>query len=312
VPIQQAPIGRLASPALVSAVSNAGGLGMVGAVGLGLTALSERLERVRALTEAPFGVNFIVAPVFRRSLDPACVRLAAESARLVEFFYGEPEPALVETIHAGGALACWQVGSPEEAVAAVAAGCDLIVAQGIEAGGHVRGRTGLFPLLDAVLDVVEVPVIAAGGIGGGRALAAALAAGAAGARVGTRFIAAAEAEAHPVYVEALIGARAEDSVYTEAFSGNWPDAPHRVLRSCLAAAEAFAGEVVGQQPGPDGATVPVARFASVVAGRGTTGAVEAMSLFAGESVGGVKGVQPAAEILLEIAQDAEERLRRWT
>src|SRR5207249_7549168 len=132
--------------------------------------------------------------------------------------WAPPDRGLLELLHRGGALVACQVGSREEAVAAAEAGCDFIVAQGIEAGGHVRGTIGLLALLGEVLDAVDVPVLAAGGIGTGRAVAAALAAGASGVRVGTRFVAAEESNAHPVYVEALIGARARDTVYTTAFS----------------------------------------------------------------------------------------------
>jgi enoyl-[acyl-carrier protein] reductase II len=98
-------------------------------------------------------------------------------------------------------MAFWQVGSRQEAVAAAQAGCDLVVAQGIRAGGHVRGTVGTFPLLEEVLEAVDVPVLAAGGIGTARAMAAALIAGADGVRVGTRFVATPEAGAHPEYVE---------------------------------------------------------------------------------------------------------------
>src|SRR4029079_17846263 len=118
-----------------------------------------------------------------------CVEVAAAKARVVEFFYGDPDASLVRLAHRGGALVRWQIGSCEEARAAVAAGCDFIVAQGVEAGGHVRGRIGLLPLLDEVLTVAPVPVVAAGGIGTARGMAAALAAGAAAVRVGTRFVA---------------------------------------------------------------------------------------------------------------------------
>jgi NAD(P)H-dependent flavin oxidoreductase YrpB (nitropropane dioxygenase family) len=211
----------------------------------------------------------------------------------------------VDLVHQGGALVSWQVGSREEAVAAADAGCDLIVAQGIAAGGHVRGTIGLQALLDEVLGVVDVPVLAAGGIGTGRAMAAALTAGASGVRVGTRFVAAAEADAHPVYVDQLIAARAEDTVYTEAFSTNWPNAPHRTLRSCIAAAESFEGEFVGQTTDLFGASENVRRFDSSAVNRATTGRIEAMSLWAGESVGAVHRVQPAAEILRELVSEAE-------
>jgi NAD(P)H-dependent flavin oxidoreductase YrpB (nitropropane dioxygenase family) len=210
-----------------------------------------------------------------------------------------------------GALACWQVGSRDEAVAAAEAGCDLIVVQGIEAGGHVRGRIGLLPLLGEVLGEVDVPVLAAGGIGTPRAMAAALAAGADGVRVGTRFVAAEEAGAHPDYLAALIAARAEDTAYTTAFHVGWPDAPHRVLRSSIAAAEAFVGEVVGEGRRADGTRMPIRRFGSTVADRQVTGQVSAMSLWAGESVGAVTRLQPAAEILRELAEGAEALLRRW-
>lgn len=131
---------------------------------------------------------------------------------MIDFFWGDPDPELVKIAHDGGALVGWQVGSVAEAVAAEHAVCDFIIAQGIGAGGHPHGMLGLLPLLSAVLDEVAIPVLAAGGIGNARALAAVLAAGAAGARRSTRFVAAQEPSAHPVYVDALIRARAEDAV----------------------------------------------------------------------------------------------------
>ena len=319
-PVQQAGMGAVAPPELAAAVSEAGGLGMLGTARAGLSpaTLAPLLDRVRALTAKPFGVNFLVPPVHlnggpnRPPLDLRCVEMAARAARLVEFFYGAPERRLVDMAHAGGALACWQVGSRAEAVAAAEAGCDLIVAQGVEAGGHVRGTTGLLPLLAEVLDAVgDVPVLAAGGIGTARAVAGALAAGADGVRVGTRFVAAREANSHPEYVAALVAARgAEDTVYTGAFHVGWPDAPHRVLRSCIEAAETFAGDVVGEADRLDGTRTPIARFATGVADASATGAIGAMPLWAGQSVGGVTRLQPAAEIVRELAEGAEALLRR--
>jgi NAD(P)H-dependent flavin oxidoreductase YrpB (nitropropane dioxygenase family) len=315
VPIQQAGMGAVAPPELAAAVSEAGGLGMLGTARSGahtVAALGALLDKVHALTTRPFGVNFIVTPRNLASTEPECFTLAARAARVVEFFYGWPEPTLVETVHRHGALVSWQVGSREEALAAAEAGCDLVVAQGVEAGGHVRGTIGLLALLDEVLEAVEMPVLAAGGIGSGRAMAAALAAGASGVRVGTRFVAAEEANAHPAYVEQLIAARAADTVYTEAFSVGWPDAPHRVLRSCIANAAAFPSEEIGECPSLDGTQETITRFQCLAVDRGTTGAIEAMSLWAGESVGGVKRVQPAAEIVRELAGEAEALLRRWS
>ena len=144
-------------------------------------------------------------------------------------------------------------------------------------------------------------------------MAAALAAGADGVRVGTRFLAAEEAGVHPIWAQALIAAQAQDTVYLEAFSPSWPNDPqaHRILRSCVEAAQAFQGEVVGETLSLDGNAGADRRFTGV-ADRTTSGAIEAMWLAAGKSVGGVKRVQPAAEIVLELAEDAERLLGRWT
>src|SRR3989442_407713 len=127
---------------------------------------------------------------------------------------------------AAGAIVSCQLCSAAEAAAAERAGCGLIVAQGTEAGGRVRGKIGLVALLGEVLPSVKVPVVAAGGIGTGRAMAAAVAAGASAVRVGTRFVAAEEAGAHPPYVGKLIAGAAEDHMLTEAVSADLPHAAH--------------------------------------------------------------------------------------
>jgi NAD(P)H-dependent flavin oxidoreductase YrpB (nitropropane dioxygenase family) len=304
VPVQQAGMGGVATADLTTAVARAGGLGMLGGAGLPATFLAEVLDHLPEQTGGAVGVNFLMP-----FLDRQCVEVAAAKARVVEFFYGDPDPTLVQLVHAGGALACWQVGSVDEARAAADAGCDLIAAQGVEAGGHVRGRIGLLVLLGQVLAAVDVPVIAAGGIGTPGAMAAALAAGAAAVRVGTLFVAAEESAAHPLYKEALIAARAEDTVLTRAFSVMWPDAPHRVLRSCVEAAAALPEGLVGRTV-VGGVEVPLPRFAVPSPTRETTGKVEAMPLYAGESVGAVKAVRPAGEILRELVDGALALLRR--
>ena len=313
VPIQQAGMGRVSPPELAAAVSEAGGLGTVAARQAGVVdpaTLAQLMAEVRARTAQPFGINFLPSR-HARPLLAECVEVAANAARVVEFFYSEPDAELVRIAHDGGALACWQIGSREEALAAVEAGCDFIIAQGVEAGGHVRGTIGLLVLLGEVLEAVQVPVLAAGTIGSGRAMAAALAAGADGVRVGSRFVAAEEAGAHPRYVEALLGARAEDTVCTEVFDVGWPDAPVRVLRACISAAEAFKGEIVGEVVNRDGTVVAIPNFVAGCADRRTRGAIEAMCAPAGESVSGVKDVQSAGEIVRELADEAERLLRRW-
>jgi NAD(P)H-dependent flavin oxidoreductase YrpB (nitropropane dioxygenase family) len=311
IPIQQAGIGDLATPRLAAAVANAGGLGTVCLYGESPAMIASVLDNLRQQTSGVFGVNFIMYFV-DPTLAHESVATAAARADVVEFFYSDPDPALVETVHEAGAKACWQVGSRAEAIAAVNAGCDFIIVQGIEAGGHVRGRISLLALLNQVLDVVEVPVLAAGGIGTGRTMAAALAAGASGVRVGTRFVCAEEAEAHPEYVKALIAAEANDTIYTDAFSNGWPDAPHRVLRNSLMAAEAFQGDYVGEmQPLYGDSPYPLRHFQPHTITKRVTGTIEAMPHWAGESVDGVKELQTAAEIIHELADDCEKYLRQW-
>jgi len=306
LPIQLAAMGGgVTTTELIAAVSGAAGLGMLQRGDA--RSLGERLDELADANAVPCGVNFV--PPLGQD-DEGDIELAASRTRLVEFFYADPDPRLVERVHAGGALACWQVGSGEEAKRAVDSGCDVIVAQGIEAGGHIRGATALLPLLATVLDAVTVPVVAAGGIASGRSMAAALAAGAAAVRVGTRFLATPEAGAHPDYVAALLAAGDDATVVTSAFSVGWPNAPHRGLRSALAAAEAFEGDVVGVVT-TDGREQPLPRLAALTPSRQVSGTVTAMAMYAGEGVSQVTAVIPAAQVVTELAQEAARLLAAW-
>jgi NAD(P)H-dependent flavin oxidoreductase YrpB (nitropropane dioxygenase family) len=286
-PLQQAGMGGVASPELAVAVSAAGGLGMLSGT-VGAATLAGHLDQVPA--NLPVGVNFLVPFLDHDALDHAATRTS-----LVEFFWGEPSPELVAAAHGGGARAAWQIGSVSEALTARDAGCDVLVVQGVEAGGHVRGTVGLFPLLEEVRHLVDVPLVAAGGIGTGRAMATALSAGADAVRIGTRFVAARESHAHPVYVEALIASRAEDTTLTTAFGDGWPDAPHRVLQSCLEAGDArgAAQSWTPNWPTIDCDTAP-----------------EARALYAGQSVGAVHARQAASEIVAELVTGARAHLAR--
>jgi nitronate monooxygenase len=299
LPIQLAPMGSVSATAtLPLAVARAGGHGMYPGLGVPPAALGPVLD---ALDQGPraVGVNFVVPVMDRGSLE-----LAADRAPYVDFFLADPDPALVAVAHAGGAVCGWQVETAEEARAAEAAGCDLVIAKAWESGGRkrVEGAT-LLPLLDAVLDAVSVPVIAAGGIASARGVTAALAAGAHGVRAGTRFIAAAESDAHPAWVQAVIEARAEDAVVSTLFNVGLPEpGPHRVLRSSIAAAEALADDDEAGIVCLAGAEIPVPRFAAVPPTRDSTGAIEAMPFYAGQSAGAVRAIQPAAEIAAELAR----------
>jgi len=302
-PIQVASMPGVSTVELVVAVANAGAVGMLGTPTWSPELLDAELARIAKATSGVFGVNFLVP-----FLDPNCVAVAARRARIVEFFYGEPQRALVDEAHAHGALVSWQVGSQGEALAAESAGCDFIVAQGTEAGGHVRGQTSLLPLLSAVLDTVRIPVLAAGGLATARDLAAVLACGAAGARMGTRFVACSESGAHPDYVKALLAANAEDTCLTEVFSEIWPNAPHRVLCSAVAAAQATKDAIVGETL-HGGVATPIPRFSPFVPTAGTTGNIGAMALYAGESVTHVRSVEPAAAIIAKLVSGVERNRR---
>lgn len=292
-PIQLAGMLGVNTIELAAAVSNAGGLGMISGTHMNSTYLSDTIENLKKETSL-LGINFLMP-----FLDLDSVKTAASKAKVVEFFYGEPDSQLIELVHEQGALACWQIGSKEEALQAQTDGCDLIVAQGMQAGGHVRGNTKLMPLLSEVLDSVYIPVIAAGGIGTSEQVVDLLSAGASAVRVGTRFVAAKESGAHPKYVQAIINAGAEDTVLTETFSVGWPHAHHRVLQSCVDEVNSFEGEVVGERA-LAGVKKPVPKGSIALPTKDTTGEIEAMALYAGESVGAVKEIQSAADIMNEL------------
>jgi nitronate monooxygenase len=297
LPIQLAPMGSVSvTPALPLAVAAAGGHAVYPTLAMPPAALAPALDGLAAGTSA-FGLNFLV-PL----MVPESVELAAERAPYVDFFLGEPDPALVARVHDGGGVCGWQVESAEEARAAAAAGCDVVVAKGWESGGRKRLEgPALLPLLDAVLGAVEVPVVAAGGIATARGVAAALAAGADGVRVGTAFIATTESDAHPAWQRAIVEAAADEAVVSMAYNAGMPvPGPHRVLRRSIEAAEALPGDDAGVVR-MGGMEVPVARFAPMPPTRDSTGAIDAMPFYAGQSAGAVTAIRPAGEVVRELA-----------
>ncbi|SBS31657.1 Nitronate monooxygenase [Marinomonas spartinae] len=303
VPIQQSPMGKgTSTPSLASAVANAGGLGMLSLTGYSGEVIEKIVQDTYALTSKKVGANFLLY----QPIDIETVEVAARLLDVVDFFWARPDKKLVDVAKKAGAIASWQVGSLEEALLAEEAGCDFITVQSIEAGGHVRGTIDIFTLLDQVIGAVNIPVLAGGGVGSGESLAAVLAAGAAGVRCGTRFLAAYETEAHPDYVEALIHANATDTVYTDKFSIGWPDAPHRVLRSSLESVMAFEGDYVGTSCDPiTGEIRNIPKYAAVELHKGISGNISAMPHWAGQTVECIKKRQSVSEIIHEIIDDAQ-------
>jgi nitronate monooxygenase len=304
VPIQQAPMGAVSTPELAVAVADAGGVGTVSALGVPTETFVRRLDRLRERTGGVLAANFVT-----EDLDERAVAAAAERVRLVDFFWADPSPRRVALVHDAGALVNWQAGSVEEARAAVDAGCDVVTVQGVEAGGHVRGSTPLLDLLRETLDAVHVPVLAAGGIADGRSLADVMAAGAAGARIGTRFIATPESGAHPAYKRAVVEADGDSTVVTDAFA----DCPlcatsptPRVLRVAVERAAELTDEVVGTAA-IGGTRIPVARGSGFPPIAGVEGRVEAMAMYAGTGLGAVTCIRPAADVVAELAAELARR-----
>ncbi len=207
LPIIQGAIGYATCPPLAAAVSEAGGLGTLALTGRGPNSVQRLLRDTQALTRRPFVANFILAYDVAAEIEAAL----EAGAPVVSLFWGDAAP-FASRIHEAGARLLVTAGSVDEARRAVDAGADALVAQGWEAGGHVRGTLSTLALVPAVVDAVApVPVIAAGGIADGRGVAAALALGAQAVWVGTAFLAAREADVHPVYREAVLGAEAKDT-----------------------------------------------------------------------------------------------------
>ena len=306
--------GGLAGADLAAAVSNAGGLGVLGMGGLPAPAIREQVRAVRALTDKPFGVNLIMPLMDEQQVD-ACLE---ERVPLLIFFWGDPAP-YVDRAHAAGTKVMVQAGSVAEAAAAAAAGVDAIMVQGVEAGGHVRGTTALSVLLPATVDAVRpLPVVAAGGIADGRGLVAALDLGAQGVSLGTRFLCSDEARAARGYKERVAAASAEDTFYTKLFDLEWPDAAHRVLRNTVVEQwEAAGSPVSGQRPGEGdvvgkmpvaGQFVEMTRYGVFMPMEGFEGDLEDQVLYCGQSCGLIDDIKPAAAIIADLRRGAEEVL----
>ncbi len=296
VPVMQAPVGPAATPELAAAVSEAGGLGSLGASWTAPADLREQIRKIRRSTDRPFVVNLVLAFDQEERLELLC----DEGVPIVSFSWGA-DRRLVERAHSAGCLVVAQAGSVAEARTAVDAGADALIAQGVEAGGHVQGEA---PLLDLVAELRGgVPVVAAGGIADADGLRRVLAAGADGVVMGTRFLATPEADIHPRYAERLLAAGPDDTVLTYLFDGGWPGAAHRVLRNSTYRAWDDAGrpepgtrpnegEIVAETGG-----TPIARYAADEPRRSTKGEIETMCMYAGRGVGQITSVEPAAEIV---------------
>jgi NAD(P)H-dependent flavin oxidoreductase YrpB (nitropropane dioxygenase family) len=301
VPIVQAGMGTVARHELAAAVSEAGGLGTIAGA---RAPIARELDAARRLTDRPIAVNLLLP--FLRDTD---VDEAAQADVLVTF-WGAPRRLSAATwIH--------QCGSVEEAKAAAAAGADAVIAQGIESGGHVRGKEPALELLERVRAAVKLPVLVAGGIADRDDVTAALEAGAAAAVLGTRFLLTDESRAHPDYKRRCV--EANETVLTELFGLSWPDAPHRVIPNAatrrwlkddprgpgwIRAANRLSRPIAARLPQQAQARALAAqRPAQPFLGPqpptddGPANLLDSGPLYAGETVARINNVAPAAEIV---------------
>jgi enoyl-[acyl-carrier protein] reductase II len=321
-PFVGAGMGFIAHEQLAAAVTNAGGLGVLGASPDPAESLPVMVERLRALTSGPFGVDLICAdtgfgPASTDGHIDACVQL---DVPLVVFHHDPPPARWVSTLRAAGIRVWMQASSPELASAAIELGVNGIVAQGSEAGGHARGRIPLHALLGTIRHKwPDMLLLGAGGISDGTAAAATLRAGADGVWVGTALVAAVEANAHPEYKRRLIDSPGK-TVRTGAFGPEWPDQPYRLLATpAVLSAEAGVRGAELQEHGCIGRTRLFPHSANTPYGMPirsalpptpeTSGDWESMAYPAGEGVGAVQTTAPAATIVRQMMSQAYDILK---
>lgn len=297
-PIMLAGMGGVSYAELCAAVSNAGGFGTLGMAGRPHEEIKEEIKKVRDLTDKPFGVDLLAA--IPESLERTADAIIEGGAAAFISGLGVPPPHLVKKFHDAGLKVMNVAGTVRHARSAEAGGLDAVVAQGTEAGGHT-GKIAGMALVPQIVDAVKIPVVAAGAIVDGRGLAAALALGAQGVWIGTRFIASREAHAGDIYRQVIVDANDEDTIVSKCYSGK----PMRVFKNPYV----MDWEKRPQDIQPFPMQAMMSHQAGVMGGIG--GQVEGLdrerSAFAmGQGAGAIHAVKSAGEIVREMVAEAEE------
>lgn len=301
LPVMNAGMGGVARSELASAVCNAGGFGCLGMVREPTERIAAEVIRMRASTDRPFAVNLIPAatpPALLQRQVETCLALKVPAIAL----FWDVDQDLVQELKRHGVLVLHQVGSRADAQLALRACADVLIAQGVEAGGHVRGQVGTMALVPELVAMSPAPVVASGGIASGAGLVAALALGAQGISCGSLFLATQEANAHPVHQRRLCEAHGEDTLYSYRFFRNWPmAAATRVLPNGITRGDydhlrsLREPTAIGEQDGQ-----PVYLFSTDSPLRDATGGVSSMALYAGQACGQIDSVVPVAQCIQDL------------
>ncbi len=303
VPIMLAGMGGVSYAEMAAAVSNAGGFGCLGMASAGPEDIRDQIRQVKSLTDKPFGVD-LLTPV-PDLLHAACDVMVEEGIACFVAGLGVPTP-IMGRLKEAGIKVMTVCGTVRHAVKAAEAGCDAVIAQGTEAGGHT-GKIAGMALIPQVVDAVDIPVVGAGSIVDGRGLAACLAFGAQGVWMGTRFIASVEAHAGPVYKQSIVGAGIDDTIVTRCYSGK----TMRVLNNDYVRDQEANPSQIKQFP--EQAALSYER--GVIGGIG--GILEPLDpnkdcLPMGQGAGSVHEVLPCAEIVRRTMAQAEATLAGLT
>lgn len=310
-PVVLAGMGGVSRSDLVAAVSKAGGYGFLGMVRELPELIATEIRQVREKTNREFGVNLIPAAtdpeLLQRQIN-VCIEERISSICL----FWDVFPEVIKQFRDAGVLVVHQAGSVADAQAAQAAGVHMLIVQGIEAGGHVRGSLPLRKLLPEVLAIAEVPVLAAGGMADGHDLAEMLQAGAHGVVAGTAFLATEESFAHEYHKNRIIAAEPDETLLTNLFHINWPfGALTRVLPNSVTRMSGInetdlhdSKKIIGEDAGR-----PLYLYSTDSPLRSTTGNLEAMAIYAGCGAGRINAIVPAAVKLGNMVHDAQELLQ---
>jgi len=307
-PVFQAGMGFVAHAELAAAVSNAGGLGCIGSGSMSAHELKEQIQRCRDLTDRPFAVDILFAEVKADKNNATVMRYASNVQKLIDITFEGNIPVIVSGLgnpagiipqaHKAGVIVMSLCGNVKQARRLEASGVDVIIAQGHEAGGHT-GRIGTMTLVPQIVDAVRVPVLAAGGLADGRGLLAALALGAEGVWLGSRFVASVEAYAHSNYKNKIVEIDEEGTTITRCHSGK----PCRLIRNQFT--DSWVGREAEIKPFP----IQSAEYGFPLAEKARyEGKTEEGGMACGQSAGLINSIKPAGQIVRDVMAEAQATL----